>query len=176
MSLHTESAILAENKKTFSKTMAYRSSIVTLARVCSSKLSLAVCEYWSMPCHATTKFEVGVAGTTFFRPCTRVKVRVSKRRNSQSVHTNFDSERSPRPYRCMGLRHSSFLFSFSDRVWLAPVPRQCLNALDMDFCNTGTCSGLLCWWACTSGAKHNQAKFGIIWHNVGQLQKALFLA
>ena len=28
-------------------------------------------------CPATTKFEVGVAGTTFFRPCTRVKVRVT---------------------------------------------------------------------------------------------------
>ena len=43
--------ILAENKITSwnitsSKTVAYRSSIVTLARVlvCSSKLSLAVCE------------------------------------------------------------------------------------------------------------------------------------
>ena len=53
--------------------------------------------------------------------------------NSQSVHTNFDSERSPPPYHCMGLRHSSFLFSFSDRVWLAPAPRQCLNAFRYGF-------------------------------------------
>ena len=51
MSQHPASAILAENKITFSKTVAYRSSSVTLARVCSSKLSLAVCEYWSVPCH-----------------------------------------------------------------------------------------------------------------------------
>ena len=40
-----------ENKITFSKTIAYRSSSVTLARVCSSKLSLAVCGYWSVPCN-----------------------------------------------------------------------------------------------------------------------------
>ena len=81
-------------------------------------------------CPATTKFHAGVTGTTFFTPCTRVKVRVTL---DQCIRTNFDSERSPRPHLCMGLRHSSFLFSTSDRVWLPPVPRQCLNAFRYGF-------------------------------------------
>ena len=36
---------------------------------------------------------------------------------------------------------------------------ECLN---VDFCKTGICSGLLCWGTCTSGAKHKSAKFRII--------------
>ena len=59
MSQHTASAILAEDKITFSKTVACRSSIVTLAKVCSSKLSLAVCGYWSVPCHHEVSGERG---------------------------------------------------------------------------------------------------------------------
>ena len=105
---------------------------VTLGRVCNSKLILAVCGYRSVPCHH--EVSGGRGGDDIFRPCTRVKVREKLgARNSRSVHTNFDSERSSRPYLCMGLRHSSFFFSFSDRVWLAPVPRQCLNAFRYEF-------------------------------------------
>ena len=49
MSQHTASAILAET--TFSKTVAYRSSSVTLARVCRNSKSrgLWVCGF--VPCH-----------------------------------------------------------------------------------------------------------------------------
>ena len=51
MSQHTAPAILAET--TFRKTVAYRSSSVTLARVCNSNLSLAVMVsgFGSVPSH-----------------------------------------------------------------------------------------------------------------------------
>ena len=76
----------------------------------------------------------------------------------------------------MGLQHSSFLLSFSDRVWLAPVPRQYLNAFRYGFLQYRHLfwAAVLMGMRFTSGAKHNHAKFRIIWHNVGQ--KAYFLA
>ena len=151
MSKHTASVILAENKITFVKQL-----LTVLPLSLSQEYAALNWVLWSVStglCPATTKFEVGVAGTTFFRPCARVKVRVTL---NQCIRIS--TQNKLRTYHCMGLRHSSFLVSFSDRVWLAPVPRQCLNAfiIDMDFCHTGTWSGLLCWWACTSDAKHNR--------------------
>ena len=108
-------------------------------------------------CPAITKFQVGVAGTTIFRPCTRVKVRITL---NQCLRVSTKNE--PRglffAWTCGTLPFSSpsviefGLHRYHDSVWMP---------LDKDFCNTGTCSGLLCWWACTSGAKHNQAKSSI---------------
>ena len=49
MSQHRAPAILAAT--TFRETVAYRSSSVTLARVCNSKLSLGVCGFGCVPCN-----------------------------------------------------------------------------------------------------------------------------
>ena len=125
-------------------------------------------------CPATTKFkkfQVGVAGTTFFRPCTRVKVRVTLNQCIR-ISTHDQKEAPTLSWNGLATLFLSLLLQFEfglhryhDSVWMP---------LDMYFCSSGTCFGLLCWWACTSRAKHNQAKFRIIWHNEGQ--KAYFLA
>ena len=51
-----------------------------------------------------------------------------------------------------------FLFPSPSVIDLGLHCTTVLECLDMNFCKTGTCSGLLCWGTCTNGAKHNYAK------------------
>ena len=84
-------------------------------------------------------------------------VTVSMHQYSSGVFS--DSELSPGPLHELA---TIFLFSSPSVIELSTLTCTSTTAmfecLDMDFCKTGTGSGLLCLGKCTSGAKHKLSK------------------
>ena len=84
--------------------------------------------YGSVLFHHTVS---GGRGMTFFRPCTRVKVRVTLDASVQ-LWCIFLLRSQPGAYNlCMSLQQSSFSLLLqwsSHQSWHAPVPQRCLNA------------------------------------------------
>ena len=104
-----------------------------------------------------TKFRAGVAWHSWSFQAVHKSKNARNSRCISTVVAYFPTQNSA-PGLCMSLQQSSFLFSFSDRIInldLHWYHNDVWMPIDMDFCKTGTCSGLLCWGTCNFGAKQS---------------------
>ena len=151
----------------FSKTVAYITYIVFQCSLSQGYVTLnigdlAVCTVGTGLFSSTTKFQVGAAWHGMVDVLFAMRKSQSAR-NSRCISTvvaYFPTQNSAwaRPLHDLA---TIFLYSSPSVIELSTLTctstTTMFECLDLDFCKTGTCSGLLCWGKCTSGAKHNQS-------------------
>ena len=149
---------ISRNNFKFSKTVACItyisfSSVHSHKRMSLQIGGLAVCGYGSVFFHHEVSGGRGMAWLTFL-----AMHKSQSARNSRCISTVVPYFRLRTQPGAFAWACNNLPFLFSSVIELSTLTctstTTMFECLDMDFCKTGTCSGLLCWGKCSSGAKH----------------------